>query len=63
MDKHELALRLARRSHQSKGSIADKLDALVYALWKDSRQPRQKFPDQTIREGGSETSTAPVKDS
>jgi hypothetical protein len=42
MDKQELAERLARRSQQSRGKAADKLDDLIYKLWKESRNPKTK---------------------
>ena len=42
MDKQELAERLARRSRESRGYAADKLDDLIYKLWKESRGPKPK---------------------
>jgi|GEM_PF-5732426 len=55
MDKQELAERLARRSRQSRGNVADKLDDLIYRLWKQSREdPKAK---------AKEMNTAPAKKS
>jgi len=57
MNKYELAQRLARRSGQSKGNAADRVDALIYKLLKDLKQPRKTLPADRVR------STAPVKES
>jgi nucleoid DNA-binding protein len=57
MNKYELAQRLARRSRQSKGNAADRVDALIYKLLKDLKQPRKTLPADRVR------STAPVKES
>jgi hypothetical protein len=64
MNKHELAQRLARRSRQSKGNAADRVDALVYKLWKSTRKPTDPVPLRMSRdEDTHETSTARVKKS
>jgi nucleoid DNA-binding protein len=63
MDKHELAQRLARRSRQSKGSAADRVDALVYKLLKDLKQPKPVIPARAKRDGNVPGLSAPVKES
>lgn len=59
MNKHDLIERLARNSHRSRGHAADKLDALIYKLWKEARDPRPKCEE----EESAAISTAPVKKS
>lgn len=42
MDKQELTERLAQRWRQSLGNAADKLDDVIYKLWKESKGPQPK---------------------
>jgi len=64
MNKYELAQRLARRSRQSKGNAADRVDALVYKLLKGLKQTKTEIPERVRRDGNVPgLSTAPVKES
>ncbi len=42
MNKLDLAKRLARRAHRSRGQAADDVDTLVYQMLKDVKQAQRK---------------------
>jgi len=42
VDKHELAKRLAKQSHQSPGKAADAVDRLVYRMLKELKRGLDK---------------------
>jgi hypothetical protein len=52
MNKHDLARRLARKSHRSRAEAADAVDRLVHDMLKDLKRPPVKRPPERSSSAG-----------
>ncbi|HEY3937978.1 MAG TPA: hypothetical protein VGL97_11135 [Bryobacteraceae bacterium] len=58
MNKHELARRLARKSHRSRAQAADYVDKLVHRMIKDLKRPPARTTEERSSAAGASTPKA-----